>query len=239
MKINELAQLANVSKRTLHYYDEIGLLIPSSIDKNGYRIYSEQNIDELQQILFFRNLDIPLKQIKQLMHAPTYDAMEALYVHKQILLQKRKKLDELIRTIDKTVQYMEGEAEMSQEEKFNGFDFKKNPYEQEARKMYGDEAVDKMNKQYTPAINEKMNALFTELAQLVNMDVEEEVAQAKIGEWYQLLNQIGTYSYEAFAGLGQMYVTDERFKENIDQFGEGLAAWMADAMAVFARNKGK
>src|SRR5699024_6340294 len=108
MKINELAKLAHVTKRTLHYYDEIGLLTPSSIDNNGYRIYSEQKIDELQQILFFRELNMSLKQIKQIMQDPTFDAIHALQVHKQILLQKQEKLDELIRTIDKTVLSMKG-----------------------------------------------------------------------------------------------------------------------------------
>lgn len=239
MKISELASIANVSKRTLHYYDEIGLLTPTHIDENGYRIYSEQNIDQLQQILFFRQLDMPLKQIKQLIEDPTYDATEALHVHKQILLQKRKKLDELMRTIDKTIDHMKGMTKMSHQEKFTGFDFSENPYEKEARKMYGNEAVNQANKQFTPAFGVEMNDLFKELAALRHLDVKEEEVQTKIANWYNMLNQIGTYTYEAFASLGEMYVLDERFTANIDQFGEGLAAWMAEAMKVFANEQQK
>lgn len=239
MKISELASIANVSKRTLHYYDEIGLLTPTHIDENGYRIYSEQNIDQLQQILFFRQLDLPLKQIKQLMEDPTYDATEVLHVHKQILLQKREKLDELMRTIDKTIEHMKGKRKMTHQEKFTGFDFSENAYEKEARKMYGNEAVDKANQQFTPAFGLEMNELFQELADLRHLDVKEESVQEEMANWYKMLNQIGSYSYEAFASLGEMYVLDERFTANIDQFGEGLASWMAAAMKEFANRHQK
>lgn len=234
MKISELARMANVSKRTLHYYDEIGLLTPAHIDENGYRIYSEQNIDQLQQILFFRELQMPLKEIGQIMADPTFDAKEALYIHKQILLQKRKKMDELLRTVDKTLEKMKGMRKMRHDEKFAGFDFTENKYEDEARKLYGNEAVERMEGQDGVMFGEKMNELFAELATLRHIHVEDEVVQAKMAEWYQLLNEMGSYSYEAFSGLGQLYIADERFTQNIDQFGEGLAAWMAEAMKVYA-----
>src|SRR5699024_5085640 len=166
MKINELARLANVSKRTLHYYDEIGLLTPATLDKNGYRIYSDQNVNDLQQILFFRQLDMPLKQIKQIMLDPTFDEIEALHVHKQIVLQKREKMETLIRTIEKTLQTKEGDGDMTKEEKFSGFDFNNNHYEKEAREIYGNQTIDETNKKVDEAFSQEMNEIFRLLATL-------------------------------------------------------------------------
>lgn len=237
MKINELARLANVSKRTLHYYDEIGLLTPASNDKNGYRIYSDQNIDDLQQILFFRQLDMPLKQIKRIMHDPAYDEIEALHVHKQILLQKREKMETFIRTIDKTLRAKEGGDDMTNEEKFTGFDFADNRYEEEARKRYGNQTIDETKVKVDAAFTEEMNAIFRKLARLRSYDVEGDLVQKEIGKWYNHLNTIHRYSYDAFAVLAHLYTADERLTENIDQFGDGLASWIAEAMLVYVRNK--
>lgn len=130
---------------------------------------------------------------------------------------------------------------MTNKEKFEGFDFSHNPYEQEARERWGDEAVDKanakigsMSKDEQEAMAKAMNSIYKKLAALRHGSPESEEAQAAIKEWYDFLNNFGNYSLEAFKGLGQMYVDDERFTKNIDQFGEGLAKFMRDAMAVFA-----
>lgn len=126
------------------------------------------------------------------------------------------------------------------------FDFGSNPYEQEARERWGDEAVDSSNaklgalsKQQQAALSEEMNAIYRSLAALRVTPPESEQAQAAIHEWYALLNRMGSYSLEAFKGLGQMYVDDERFMKNIDAFGDGLAVFMRDAMAVYADNGGR
>lgn len=236
MKIKEVAELVGVSVRTLHHYDQIGLLKPDRQAISGYRIYSVENLETLQQILFFRELGFPLKKIKQLLDDPAYDRVQALQAQREMLLKKRKQIDVMMNTIDQTLKHVKGEIEMTNEEKFKGFDFSHNPYEKEARERWGDEAVDQSQMKLANKpieIEEKMNKMFAQLAEIRHMDPSSDEAQAAITQWYELLNEFGTYSVEAFKGLGMMYVEDERFMKNIDQFGEGLARFMNEAINVF------
>lgn len=246
MKIKEVANLVGISVRTLHHYDEIGLLKPAEVTEAGYRLYSDENLERLQQILFFKELGFPLKQIKEIIDSPSFDRLEALELQKKMLEEKRKRLDCMLATIEKTIKHTKGEIEMTNEEKFVGFDFSKNPYEAEARKRWGDEVVDKSNaklgrlsKEEQNELGEKMNAIYRKLADLRDSSPESEEAQEAIKEWFDFLNTFTghEYSLEAFKGLGQMYIADERFTKNIDQFGEGLAAFMSKAMEYFADNQ--
>ena len=148
MKVKEVAELASISVRTLHHYDEIGLLTPDEVTSAGYRLYSDANLETLQQILFFRELDFSLKEIKSIITNPSFDREEALKMHRRILLEKRQRLDQMIATIDRSVLHMRGEIHMTTKEQFEGFDFSKNPYEQEARERWGDEAVEKANQNF-------------------------------------------------------------------------------------------
>jgi len=241
MKVKEVAELVGISVRTLHHYDEIGLLTPDETTESGYRVYSERNLELLQQILFFRELGFPLKTIKDIIGDPAFDRREALELHRKLLLEKRSRLDKMLETLDKTIRHEKGEIQMTQKEKFEGFDFSKNPYEQEARERWGDKAVDEsqakfgaMSKAEQEAFGEEMSALYRELAALRHLPPDSDEAQKAIGKWFVMLNRMGTYSLEAFRGLGQLYVDDARFTANIDRFGEGLAAFMRDAMAVYA-----
>jgi hypothetical protein len=129
-------------------------------------------------------------------------------------------------------------------EKFEGFDFNHNPYEEEARKIWGDLAVDeakakiaRLSENEKKEVAEKINAIFRKLAGLRHLPPDAKEAQAAIEEWYVILNEMGNYSLEAFKNLGQLYVDDARFTENIDGFGPGLAKFMREAMAVYADNK--
>ena len=153
MKVKEVADLVGISVRTLHHYDEIGLLAPSETTEAGYRLYSDDDLEKLQQILFFRELDFPLKKIKSILENPSFDKNEALQLHRKALLEKRSRLDQMIATIDKTIQFAKGEINMTNEEKFAGFDFSQNPYEEEARERWGDEAVDR-SKAYIESMSE-------------------------------------------------------------------------------------
>ncbi|WP_282033788.1 MerR family transcriptional regulator [Metabacillus indicus] len=242
MKVKEVADLTGISVRTLHHYDEIGLLVPDEVTESGYRIYSSENLETLQQILFFKELGFPLKKINEIISSPTFDRKEALELHRKMLLEKRKRLDQMIETVEKTIQHTKGEIEMSQKEKFEGFDFSHNPYEEEARKLYGDKAVDEANKKaagMTQDMQERFNDLYRRLADVRHTAPDSKEAQEAIGEWYILLNEFGSYSLDAFKGLGQLYIDDERFTKNIDKFGEGLAVFMRDAMAVYADTRKK
>jgi len=236
MKVKEVSQLTGVSVRTLHHYDDIGLLTPDDLTEAGYRLYSDDNLATLQQILFFRELGFSLKRIKELLDSPAFNRQEAFEMQRNMLVDKRKQLDSMIATIDKTIQQGKGEYAMTNEEKFKGFDFGDNPYEQEARERWGDKAVDASNQKaakFGPELGEEMNRIYFKLAEIRHLDPASEEAQVGIGEWFVLLNKMGDYSLEAFVGLGQMYVDDERFMKNIDKFGAGLAVFMREAMGVF------
>lgn len=240
MKVKEVADLVGISVRTLHHYDEIGLLIPEETTGAGYRVYSDENIETLQQILFFKELGFPLKQIKNIMDRPSFDRQEALELQRNLLLEKRERLDQMIETIEKTIQHTKGERNMSHQEKFEGFDFSHNPYEQEAREKWGNPAVDQANEkvsEMTAFDQEKFNAIFHNLAALRHLSPDSDEAQKGIHVWYEFLNKLGSYSLEAFKGLGQMYVADDRFTKSLDQFGEGLAVFMRDAMAIYAEKR--
>ena len=139
-KIREVAQLAGISVSTLQYYDKIGLLKPSEKTESGYRLYTNEDLETLQQILYFKKLDFPLKTIKEIIHSPSYDREAALNIEREMLLNRKEQLERMIETIDKTLRHMKGEIAMSNKEKFAGFDFSKNDYEEEARRRWGDEA---------------------------------------------------------------------------------------------------
>jgi DNA-binding transcriptional MerR regulator len=246
MKVKEVADLVGISVRTLHHYDEIGLLTPEQVTDSGYRLYSDANLETLQQILFFRELDFPLKKIKEIITSPDYDPSEALMLQRRMLVDRRMQLDRMITTIDNTIRHSKGEIEMTNKEKFQGFDFSKgNEYEEEARQRWGDKTVDDsnaklgaMSKQEQDQWGAAMNAIYFKLADLRHLPAGSDEAQAAIKEWYDFLNRMGQYSTEAFRGLGQMYVGDQRFTKNIDKFGEGLAVFLRDAMGIYAdRNK--
>jgi DNA-binding transcriptional MerR regulator len=243
MMVKEVADLVGISVRTLHYYDEIGLLKPEETTESGYRVYSEGNLETLQQILFFKELGFPLKKIKEIISSPSFDRQKALEVQHSMLLERRKRLDKMIKTIEKTIKDSKGEIMMSIKEKFEGFDFNHNPYEKEARRLWGDSAVDesnarmaKLSKSEKKEFAEKFSAILRKLADLRHLPADSKEAQEAIEEWYMFLNEMGDYSLEVFKGLGQLYVDDVRFTENIDKFGKGLAKFMRDAMAIYADN---
>ncbi|UAT30949.1 MerR family transcriptional regulator [Bacillus badius] len=240
MKIKEVADIAGISVRTLHHYDQIGLLRPTSTTEAGYRLYTDEDLEALQQILFFKELGFPLKKIKEIIESPSFNRQEALELHQKMLLEKRRRLDQMIATVAKTIQHMKGDIHMTNKEKFAGFDFSQNPFEQEARERWGNEAVDASNaklaslsKDEKDGFAEEMNALYARLAALRHTSPHSDEAQAAIKEWYVLLNRMGNYSLDAFKGLGQLYISDERFTKNIDQFGEGLAQFMCEAMSIY------
>ncbi|MGA9287466.1 MAG: MerR family transcriptional regulator [Anaerobacillus sp.] len=245
-QVKEVAELTGISVRTLHYYDEIGLLSPATSDA-GYRLYTAEDLENLQQILFFKALDFPLKKIKNILAQPDFNRLEALEFQKQVLCEKQRRLNQMNKSIDKTIQNVKGEITMTDKEKFDGFDFSHNPYEQEARERYGDDAVDRSKQKMKNLSNEdkkelshSFDGIYKKLADLRHDQPDSVEAQEAIDEWFQFLNKnVGYhYSVEAFKGLGQMYVDDKRFTKNIDQYGEGLSIFMRDAMAIYAdRNK--
>ena len=141
MNISEVARLTGVSIRTLHHYDKMGLLSPARNPENGYRIYSESDLDRLQQILFFKTCGFPLAKIQELLTSPSFDQEQAFALQEKYLLHELTRIKAMLDTLQKTRQSMRGERSMTTREKFAGFDLTHNPYEEEARQLWGDDAV--------------------------------------------------------------------------------------------------
>lgn len=249
--VQKLAGMAGISTRTLRYYDEVGLLKPARINSSGYRIYGRREVDRLQQILFYRELDIGIDCIKAIMSSEDYNAENALREHRKKLLEKRKQLDLLIGNIDKTLEASEGRTKMSDNEKFEGFkqtliEDNEKKYGKEIREKYGEEAVNKSNNLFA-----KMTGQQYEEFEKLGKDIIETLKEAyktgnpsgelaqKVAEMHRhwLSFTWESYSKEAHAGLAQMYVEDERFKAYYDREQPGGAEFLRDAILVYTGKK--
>lgn len=240
MKINEVARLTGVTVRTLHYYDEIGLLRPSGVTEAGYRVYDGAALETLQQILFFRELDFPLAEIRTIMASPNYDKTEALQKHRELLRQKRARLDGLIALVDSTIK---GENTM----RFQEFDTKemeanKKKYAAEVKARWGntdayrqsEEKAAGRNQQQESLLHGEGAALLREFGENRGLAPESEQAQRLVARWQAYITErFYDCTSEILSCLGLMYVGDPRFTENIDRNGEGTAAFMAAAIAVY------
>ncbi len=233
MQIKEFAVFTGVSVRTLHYYDEIGLLTPAYIDKNsGYRFYDESSILRMQEILFYRELDFSLKDIREIISSPNYDKAAALTEQKKLLTLKKERLDRLIAAIDNAVK---GENIMNA---FDNSEFEK--YKDEAKERWGSTEA---YKEYSGRadincknIADGLNSILAEFAECMKSGESPDSAAAQTLV-KKLQNHITETCYnctnEILAGLGQMYVYDERFKNNIDKNGEGTADFVSSAISSY------
>lgn len=249
--IQKLASIAGVSTRTLRYYDEIGILKPARINTSGYRIYGQAEVDRLQQILFYRTLGVRLERIKDILTAPSFDALAALKDHRQKLLDRRQQLELLIANVDKTIALTEGGITMNDSEKFTGF--KKNlieenekKYGEEIRAKYGDKTVTQSNQklmnmteeQYKDFEKLSVSVIETLKEAFATGDPGSDLAQKAADLHRQWLNCTwSTYSKEAHVGLAQMYVADERFTAYYDQHQQGLTVFLRNAIMVYTGMK--
>lgn len=249
-KIKEVSDLAGVSVRTLHHYDAIDLLKPSFTSAASYRFYGNDELEKLQQILFFRELDFSLEDIKKILNSPNFDKANCLLLHRQLLLEKRQRLDNIIASLDKTLTSLEGGIEMSKKEMFNSFDMTdieahKSKYAEETKKKYdgsdaykeSQEKTAKYGKSDWENIMGEAGQIYSDLAKLMDRTPDDNEVQSLVEQWR---NHISKNFYnctpEIFRGLALMYTADERFTENIDKYGEGLAQFLSDAMMIYCDN---
>lgn len=239
LSVGETAKRMGISVRTLHYYDQIGLLAPSAISEAGYRFYDDAALERLQQILFFRELELSLDEIRAMLENPHYDKRATLENHRSLLMLKRRRLDELITLVEATI----GGKTMKQPETTPEMIRKaKEGYAREARERWGNtEAYQESEKRHATYSDEKENVIareadeiFAAFAAIRKSDPAGSEAQALVARWQA---HISAYHYpctrEILAGLGEMYTGDARFMANIDRFGEGTAQFMHDAINVF------
>lgn len=242
--VHELAQQANISIRTLHYYDEIGLLKPAQVKENGYRVYGQNEMLKLQQILFFRELDFPLEQIKEIVNSPQFNQLEALKDHKKMLLAKKERLENLLHTLDNTIKTVKGGEETMSDDTnlYSAFDDAKlKEYQEEARQRWGhtdaykqsQERYGKLSKEEKAALQKEQKQIAEDLAALKGKDVKSDEVQQAIDRHFKFLFNFYDPSYEMYRGLGQMYVDDKRFTAYYNKHGEGTAEFIRDAINYY------
>lgn len=245
--VNKLAQMSGVSGRTLRYYDQIGLLKPARINSSGYRIYGEKEVDRLQQILFYRELEVGLEEIMRIMNQADFNQTDALKNHYNHLKEKRARLDKIIATVEMTIASNQGVIPMQDKDKFAGFKEKmiednEQKYGKEIREKYGEDTVEASNAKLR-GMSQKdyqaMTKLGEELFSLLEKayetrdpasDLAQELA-AKHKEW--LMYSWSDYSKEAHAGLAEMYVADERFTAYYDKNVKGGTEFLRDAILIY------
>lgn len=248
--INQLAKLARVSTRTLRYYDEIRLLSPKRTSSNGYRVYGQQEVDLLQQILFYRELGVPLDEIKHIIWSKDYDGITSLQSHLSALKEKKDQIELLIGNVEKTIAASKGEITMTDKEKFEGFKQKmvkdnEQQYGAEIREAYGDAVVDASNAKMmglTAEEYDKTQALSQEINESLKAAFEQgdpssEAAQKVCALHKEWLGYFWNhYSKEAHLGLAKTYVDDPRFKKYYDDIAEGCTEFLRDALQIYCQS---
>lgn len=242
MRINEVVKLTGVSARTLQYYDEIGLLIPQKLD-NGYRDYTEENLEKLQKILFYRFLKFKLNDIKELLEGD-FDNLKILEQQRELILREKEKFEVILHNIEKTISNYKGEQTMTIEEKFNGFKKEDlNKYENQAVEKYGKDTIEESKKRQSgreEIVTEEFNEVFRSMAKFKdeNVDVAEKEVQSKVEDLYNNMNEYAfDCSIEVFSYIGKGYVHNPEFKKNIDKFGEGVAEYTSKAIAKYCSDR--
>lgn len=239
--IKELADLAGSTTRTLRYYDQLGLLEPAQIAENGYRYYDRGSLLTLQQILFFRELDVPLKEIGDILSRPDFQILDSLENHQKAIQDKISRYEKLLDTIKKTILELEGEKKMNASEYFNGFDEKK--YQQEAQERWGDSPKYKESQRKWSSYSEQMKENIKNLGGEITLRMVTDNPQARpddldvqaaVNEYYQYLNQ---YFYscdvEFLRNLADMWVQDPRFAVNYERIREGGADFVRQAVHLY------
>ncbi len=237
MLIKDFAEVCGVSVRTLHYYDEIGLLKPSFVDEwTSYRYYDENSLLRMQEIMFYRELDFSLKNISQIISSPDYNKEEALSQQKTLLILKKERLERLISAIDDA---MKGKIIMNA---FNNIEFEE--YKDEVKEKWGStEAYAEYSEKSKNYSKDKFSAISGEMTEIFgkfNLSMKNS-CKADSDEVQLLVKELQNYITENFYtctneilfGLGQMYVLDERFKNNIDKAGEGTAEFVKAAIEFY------
>jgi len=241
--VGEVSRMARISVRTLHHYDEIGLVKPSSRTDAGYRLYTGEDLGRLQQVLFYRELGFTLEEIGRVLSDPAADRRSVLVNQRELLMERAERTRALVALIDRTIEALDQGESMSQEAMFDGFD--PSQYEEEAHRRWGGTAEYEESVKRTRRYKEEdWKAIRSEAAQIVEafaaaldagaaptdakpMDVAESHRQ-HITRWFY------PCSYEVHVGLGEMYVADPRFSAHYEPVRPALAEFIREAIRANA-----
>lgn len=246
--IKQFAKIAGVSVRTLHYYDEIGLLKPSGIKENGYRYYEESELLKLQQIIFFKELEFSLKDIVRIVHAPDFNTLRALTDQKKLLDLKKARINGLLRTVDKTIEIVKGGGNIMNTNNNTSIadtQAQIEEYKREAKKRWGHTDAYKQSVERTKhwtkddykRLAEDGKKFTKELADTMDKGFASPEFQALIAKHHKGIETFYDCSLEMYRSLAQMYVSDSRFKHTYDAFRPGLSAFMQKAINYYCDQK--
>ncbi|MCC6147114.1 MAG: MerR family transcriptional regulator [Anaerolineaceae bacterium] len=242
--VRQLAVIAGVSARTLHYYDEINLLKPERNPANGYRLYDRTAVLRLQQILFLRELGFSLEEIREVLDQPDFNLLAVLEQHRLSLQARGRKLADLIATVERTISFLKGAIEMDVHELFDGFsEEKQKQYKEEARRRYGDQKVDESYQRWDSysddqklEIIQEGKAVYQDMVEVMPYGPSSQQAQEGIARWHQHIRHFYEPTVEILAGLGDLYNDDPQFNATFNRIHPGLAAFMRLAIQVYCQS---
>ncbi|NQP65486.1 MerR family transcriptional regulator [Streptococcus suis] len=235
--VKQVSQLTGLTVRTLHHYDQIGLLKPASVGENSYRYYNQENLARLQEILLFRELDFPLKDIQQLLDVKEVNRQQVLRDHITLLELKRERLD---RIINHARLLTEKEGEVMD---FHAFDSSQlDVYKTEAKKRWGQTAAyaefeERYDASKDRVFAREMQSIFEAFGKMRSLEASHPDVQVQVATLQAYITEnFYTCTKEILQGLGLMYVEDERFSANIDRAGgSGTAAFVSQAIATYCK----
>jgi DNA-binding transcriptional MerR regulator len=251
--IGETAQLAKVSVRTLHHYDQLGILSPSARTKAGYRLYEPDDLSRLHRVMVFRELGFSLEEIGRIVTDPGFDQTDALRAQRALLAEKVRRTRAMMKAIDAALTAAQGGTEMSDQERtemfgelFDGFDPAE--YEEEVQERWGESDAYKQSaartRRYTKTdweqIKAEGDANTSEFVRLLDAGVAPDAPEA-LAAAAEKHAQLEKWFYDApldmFASLSDMWVNDPRFKKNIDKPREGLAEYERAAVKAWVASQ--
>lgn len=247
--VKQLARLSGVSIRTLHHYDEIGLLKPSFLGENRYRYYGREELWRLQDILFHRELGVPLQEIARLLGREGNDRVAILSRHREKLAERLERSRQLLQTIDRTIAQLSGEGTMKDKDLYHGFAPEKQAeYEEWLVGNYGDSmrdgieqskaAVAKMGKEGMAASLAEGQAAEAELAErfLAGTDASSTDLDPLFDRHRAWVTQMWDRecAREGYAGMADMYLAHPDFRTHFDKRGDGFTDWLTTAMKAYA-----
>lgn len=239
--VGELAALAGVTRRTLHYYDRIGLLPAGRDPSNGYRRYSAADALRLQRIMLYREMDVPVADIPRLLDAPDESTLSALERHRQQLRSDHERLGRLLHTVELTMESIQRGGLMNSPSLYDGFTpEKQEAYAEEAAERWDADLVKasqqrwkRYSKEQQQAIMNEGDAVYRDMARLMNKPVTDTEVQAVVERWQRHLHHFYEPSPAMLRGLADLYVGDDRFTQNIDRFGQGLSEFLNEAIHCY------
>jgi DNA-binding transcriptional MerR regulator len=251
-QVKEAAELAGVSVRTLHHYDAIGLLVPSGRTEAGYRLYDDDDLLRLQQILIGRELGLSLEEVRRSLDDASFDRRQALVAQKEQLRKRAQQTEAMIRAIDAALAVLDRSERESKGEKmdmraiFDGFD--PSEYEHEAEQRWGNTDAYKESMKRTQRYTEddwkrlaaEQSAVYAGAAALMKAGRSASSPDAmELAERHRQLIDRWFYpcSLTMHAGLASLYENDARFAANIDKYGEGLTGFLVEAIRTNAEGR--